>query len=190
MPTWWSSLATLERVGDTLNWLVAIMTVAAAITGVATVKVSSRVAELRAAKESEREAEVEDLKKVAGRGELSYGSHSVAFSGSSIALKVQLMPSKLTPLGQLSFSVKIDGPNNTEILGIEPVSGGGPVMVGPESGKVWEGGRIATLTYSLVAVGRPTFQVLLSGKCTVTIRGSHMPEELILDIRNPDTSGS
>ena len=101
-------------------------------------------------------------------------------SNSKYKITLQFTSSKNKPLGAIMFFVTIIDDNSTKILNIWPSLKGGAFSTGKDSKKIDADGKKARLGYSLISVGRPTFDLTLSQKATIEIEGNYIENPITL----------
>lgn len=99
---------------------------------------------------------------------------------SGYKLSIQFTPSKNVPLGVINFKASVVQPSDVRILDFFPSLAGGAFSTGPDSKKIKEDGKQASLTYSLISVGNPTFELTISGICEVVIEGNYIKNAITI----------
>lgn len=96
-------------------------------------------------------------------------------------ITLQFTPSKNEPLGFITFTATVDHDSDTRILDFWPSLTGGAFSSGKDSKRIQEDGKKASLSYSLISVGRPTFDLTVSGKGQIKIEGNYLKEAFSLN---------
>jgi len=124
--------------------------------------------------------QIEDARNLASPPtlELTDIQNNIVENGHKITL--QFTPSKNEPLGSIVFDVTIVADSETRVLDFWPSIEGGAFSSGPSSKKIQDDGRQARLQYSLVSVGRPTFDLTLSGEARIKVEGNYLKKAIIL----------
>jgi hypothetical protein len=103
----------------------------------------------------------------------------VLTSGYKITL--QFTPSKNEPLGSIVFVASIDDHSGAKILNFWPSIKGGAFSSGDDSKKISADGKSAQLSYSLISMGRPTFDLTLTKKARIRIEGNYFKNPIVVD---------
>ena len=100
---------------------------------------------------------------------------------SGYEITLQFTPSKNAPMGMLEFIAAIDDKSNARILNMWPDVLGGAFE--DNSRKVESNGKRAMVSYSLLSVGKPTFNIRVSGKAEIKIEGNYLDKPIIFEIK-------
>jgi hypothetical protein len=188
---YWNSLETLQRLGNILNWSVAILTALSAVAGIAAMRVANRVNVLQEEQGTSLKGTIDRLtldldeaKKLASPVQLTYLAHEITKTKDHMTTTIQFQPDKNQALGLIEFNVKVVEPTgNVKIKKIWPSLKGGAFSTGDGSAKIDEDGISANLNYSLLGHGFPTFDVELTRECQLDICGNYLQQSILIDVR-------
>jgi len=111
---------------------------------------------------------------------LSLSGRKIRKLESGYKITLQFTPSKNEPLGIIIFQASIYDDSDVQIVDFWP--SGGAFSSGKDSKKIASDGKKARLAYSLLSVGRPKFDLTVSGKARIRIEGNYLENAIIFSL--------
>jgi len=111
---------------------------------------------------------------------LQLAGREIKASDSGYKITLQFTPSKNEPLGSIVFVATIDDNSQTRILDFWPSPLGAPSLTGDNSKAIEKDGRRGRLEFSQLSVGRPTFDLTVSGKARIKLEGNFLKDPVVL----------
>lgn len=110
-------------------------------------------------------------------------SHDVVTNENGLTVTLRFEPSKNQPLGALQFIAQLPIGSNEKIISFSPTLGGGAYESSDKPSIITNEGKVARLTYSLMAVGYPTMELKLSGPSPVQVSGEYIPAPIVFEAK-------
>lgn len=114
---------------------------------------------------------------------LSLLSHDTVTNGTARIVTLRFEPSKNQPLGALQFIAELPNGSNEKITSFLPTLDGGVYATGDNPAMITDDGKVARLSYSLIAVGYPTMELKLSGASVVRVSGEYIAKPIIFEVK-------